>query len=131
MSELHIDIAGDVSRFAPGDVVSGEATWRLGVEPKAIELRLVWRTQGRGSTDEGVVQSMRLESPGLSGEDPFAFTMPDGPLSFSGRLISLAWFVEGVSHQPDITASTPIDLVLGDEPINITATRKLHAEGAG
>jgi hypothetical protein len=41
-----------------------------------------------------VVQTKRIDNPGALGSDPFSFTLPPGPYSFSGRLISLIWALE-------------------------------------
>jgi len=53
-----------------------------------FEVRLGWRTRGKGNTDQDVVATVK------TGRD-FWFRLPaDGPYSFSGKLVSLVWAVE-------------------------------------
>ena len=42
----------------------------------------------------GVVSTVTFGNPGLQDRRPFRITLPDGPFSFSGKLISLAWALE-------------------------------------
>jgi hypothetical protein len=42
----------------------------------------------------GVAQTLRFDEPGAYGSKDFSFTLPDGPYSFSGKLISLVWAIE-------------------------------------
>jgi hypothetical protein len=37
---------------------------------------------------------MRLDNPNAVGWKDFSFTLPEGPYSFSGQLISLVWALE-------------------------------------
>ena len=84
--------------FAPGDELAGSASWRLPSDPEAVELRLSWRTEGRGDTDRDVVARERFDAPGKQDWRPFTFRLPDGPYSFSGALISLTWELELVAE---------------------------------
>ncbi len=83
--------------FAPGEEISGEAAWQF-IEPiEVIELRLFWYTAGKGTTDVQVVEVQRFESPGAHQRRAFRFKLPEGPCSFSGKLISLSWALELVA----------------------------------
>ena len=61
---------------------------------RTLELSLLWYTSGKGTRDAGVVQTKRIDNPGALGSDVFSFTLPGGPYSFSGKLISLIWALE-------------------------------------
>jgi hypothetical protein len=57
-------------------------------------LLLRWYTAGKGTRDVGVAQTLRFDGPGAHGSKDFSFPLPDGPYSFSGKLISLIWAME-------------------------------------
>jgi len=77
--------------YAPGETIPGTARWELDREVDSLELRLAWETDGKGTKDSASVKSVFFDSPGLSGMRDFTFQIPDGPYSFSGKLITLSW----------------------------------------
>ena len=109
MTYLRIQIEGNKTAFAPGETVSGTASWQTDT-PASIEVRLFWYTQGKGTRDVGFVNSSALQQPAREGSHRFEFVLPDGPYSFSGKLISLGWALEIVS-QPS-GESDHVDLVV-------------------
>ncbi|MBS0205745.1 MAG: hypothetical protein JSS49_22820 [Planctomycetes bacterium] len=119
MSELAIHL-DDRTAFEPGETISVLIDWSLQIQPDAIELRAVWNTAGKGTTDVGIEQTLRIDSPNLSDSRRVSFTLPAAPYSFSGTLISLVWALElvalpsGVSCRQEITIapdSSEIELV--------------------
>jgi len=90
--------------FRPGEEVRGAVSWELPDEPRSLELRLLWYTAGIGTRDVGVVARLAFERPGASDRRDFALTLPHGPYSFSGKLISLIWALELVARDPDEVA---------------------------
>ncbi len=94
MHKLNIELYDGKNAFAPGERVEGKIQWSVDAEPKALELSLLWYTSGKGTRDASVVNSKRIDRPGSSGSDQFSFTLPSGPYSFSGKLISLIWALE-------------------------------------
>ena len=99
MSSLAIEIEYDKTAFKPGQQIRGTVKWQFEEVPEKLELSLFWRTQGKGTQDTGIVGSMAFESLGQFAQKDFTFTVPDGPYSFSGRLISIIWALELV--EPD------------------------------
>ena len=96
-------------RCAPGEMLEGTFSWSVDHEPDALEVRLFWHTAGKGTRDVGIVDVLRLASPGRSGEaQPFRFRIPEGPYSFSGTLITLAWAVEAVVLPSDESAAAAL-----------------------
>ena len=93
MSGLNIDITDNQQTFLPGQVLSGTVHWNDQRSAKDAFLRLLWYTEGRGTEDIGIVESLDLPDT-LSGRYSFEFNLPIGPYSFSGRLISLIWALE-------------------------------------
>ena len=94
MHTLTIQLEQDKTAFRPGDVVAGTIRWQLNNQVKQVELRLLWYTQGKGDEDVGLIDTVSFDQPGLSDQRAFRFTLPNGPYSFSGSLISLTWALE-------------------------------------
>lgn len=94
--ELSLELTGDRRIFAPGETVAGTAEWSLEGLPEALEVRLFWYTEGRGDQDVSIARTVTLE-PSPQGRHEFELRLPDGPLSFSGKLISLVWALELVA----------------------------------
>lgn len=103
MSTLKIGTYEQKTRFRPADEVAGKALWILDEPPKAVEVRLFWYTQGKGTVDVNVADRVRVEAPPARGEREFRFRLPDAPYSFSGKLISLVWALELVALPSDET----------------------------
>lgn len=95
MSSVRID-RPETSAYRPGDTLDVSVSWDLSEAPKALEARLIWFTQGRGTQDVQVVEAQPAP-PNLRDRQRFRFRLPDGPYSFSGKLITLAWAVEFVA----------------------------------
>jgi hypothetical protein len=94
VSELRIGTYGNETRVRPGDEIAGRALWILDKPARAVEIRLFWYTQGKGTRDVAVVDRVRFENPSRREQHDFRFSAPDGPYSFSGVLISLSWALE-------------------------------------
>ena len=105
----------------PGGRVQGSVTWNLEKLPKDFEVRLFWVTRGIGTEDLQVVEKVSIE-PRKQGEFRLEFTLPEGPYSFSGKLISLVWAVECVANpshhcarQEIIVSPTGGEILLGKD----------------
>ena len=119
MDKLSIYFREDKTIFAPGQAVQGAIQWSLQPNPPAFELSLFWYTMGKGTRDVGVVETLTLDHPGSWGSKDFSFTLPDGPYSFSGKLISLIWALEltcsegeGMTRQEITVSPTGQEIVL-------------------
>lgn len=117
MSRLDISIAGGSAWVRPGDPVNGEVTWRLDDDAEALELRLFWFTEGKGTRDVEVVEELRIDAPGRDGRRSFSFATPEGPYSFSGTLITLRWALELVALPSEETAR--VGLVMAPTPVEV------------
>ena len=99
MEWIQIETRDGGTAFAPGDTVEGSAGWQLERDAESIELRLFWYTQGKGDQDLEVVEVVTFPTPGLEDRRGFCITLPeDGPVSFSGKLISLLWALEVIAE---------------------------------
>ena len=116
---MRIDLHDGRRWYLPGDSISGRVAWTLDAEPEALELRLFWHTSGKGTEDVEIVDDLRIEAVGSSGERSFSFRLPLGPYSFSGSLITLAWSLElmafpggEIERVELVVAPTPVELRL-------------------
>jgi len=111
VSRLEIATEGGRLTFHPGEELRGTASWSLDAPPTKVELRLFWRTEGKGSQDVGVIETVSFDGAGPEDRREFRLHLPSGPYSFSGKLISLIWALELVAEpgadagRQDITLS--------------------------
>lgn len=112
-TELFVGTTDQRSTFRPGEVMEVSVLWALASVPRSIEARLCWFTRGKGTVDAGVVSTQTVPAPPAAGEQTLRFTLPDGPYSFSGKLISLIWAVELVAEPG--ARSTRFEFVLAPE----------------
>ena len=117
MIEMRIDVDDDRRWFLPGETISGRAVWRFDAPPDAVEIRLFWHTSGKGTEDVEIVHRVRFDDGSPHGEREFSFTIPAGPYSFSGSLITLSWGLELV-RLPDGDAKL-VDVVVAPTPVEV------------
>jgi hypothetical protein len=95
-----IRLDDDCRVHKPCETLSGEY-WceSLGDEPvKAIEVSVLWHTEGKGDEDMAVHQFWRrnanVDQP-LDPQQPerFTTTLPNSPLSYEGRIVKVRWCV--------------------------------------
>ena len=97
MAQLEITTEFDNRVFVPGDTIRGKVSWQTttGEAPAgAVELRLFYYTSGKGTRDVAIVDSIAFDLPAASDQRDFEFKLPEGPYSFSGKLVSLIWGLE-------------------------------------
>ena len=103
--------------YTPGELIEGRASWYLDEEVEAVEIRFFWYTSGKGTRDVGVEGNLRIDGPDTSSHREFSFRVPDGPYSFSGKLITLAWAIELVILPSGETER--LDLGVGPRPVEV------------
>jgi len=89
---------GGKRAFAPGGELRGRASWTLDADPESVEVRLFWRTEGKGNPDTGVADTVAFDAPGRQDRREFRLKIPAGPYSFEGKLITILWSVEVVAE---------------------------------
>ena len=107
---LQLLLPNNQTSFEPGEGVTVIAEWTVEPGVHVIELRLVWHTSGKGTTDFAVVQTWRFDNPTFRDTRSIDVSLPSSPYSFSGKLISLSWAFELIA-QPS-GDSTRVDFVL-------------------
>lgn len=113
MNTLQVDLPGDRTSFEPGEEVELTLSWELEEAPESVELRLVWSTSGKGTTDLAVVQRVPFEFPSTQETRRTSVTLPGSPYSFSGKLISLLWAFELIAFPSE--DSTRREIVIAPE----------------
>lgn len=95
---LHLE--GNRRHYRPTEILSGE--YRIlnveSPEVDAIELSVLWRTEGKGDEDLGVHLFTRLSATSGDRIDAqqcgrFSTELPNSPLSYQGALIQIRWCV--------------------------------------
>ncbi|MEM9420644.1 MAG: hypothetical protein AAGA25_16575 [Planctomycetota bacterium] len=122
MPTLTVELNGNQTHFVPGERIDGLAGWDFEEKsPKWVEVRLYWHTLGKGDEDIVVADSVRFEEPREVDAQVFGFTAPQGPFSYEGRLIEIAWGIEVVAHRIKNTAQLDVALSATGEPIRLDA----------
>ena len=98
MEWMQIETRDGAAAFIPGEVIEGTASWQLERAAQSVELRLFWYTRGKGDQDVGVAETVSFPAPALQDRRSFRISLPAGPYSFSGKLISLLWALEVVAE---------------------------------
>jgi len=117
MTVLRIDTDDNRRWYLPGDTISGRAVWSLDEPCEKVELRLFWHTSGKGTEDVEIVNSLSFTADATHGDRAFSFTLPLGPYSFSGTLITLTWALELITL-PD-GAVESVELIVSPTPVEV------------
>ena len=95
---IELDETGRV--FVPGETISGE--YRLESfdfeDIKAVELSILWYTEGKGDEDLDVREFRRISSDELnwlefSRPQRFETVLPNSPLSYNGSILKIRWCI--------------------------------------
>jgi hypothetical protein len=95
-----IRLEGDPRVHWPGETFSGEY-WVESLEAgqvKAIEVSVLWHTEGKGDEDMAVHAFWRRDADDGGPIDPrrperFSTTLPNSPLSYEGQIVKVRWCV--------------------------------------
>jgi hypothetical protein len=106
---MSFDLVLERSRasFKPGETAQGTIAWDLAQAP-TIELRVFWRTEGKGTQDLDVVKVVAVPGGGPRGERSFSLPLPKFPYSYAGKLISIRWFLEAVAQPGGESSAIPL-----------------------
>jgi hypothetical protein len=110
--------------FEPGARVTGVAAWSAPAAPRGMELRLSWAMHGRGGRDFRIADTLPLPAPAATERRPFILTLPEGPYSFRGRLVTLVWTLELVALPGEEKAHVDLVVAPGHKTIDLRATEQ-------
>jgi hypothetical protein len=119
MSNLHLELADGKTKYRPGETIEGVAFWEFPQLPQVLELRLFWRTQGKGMVDHQVVTTVGFDGAKPTDRRPFRFPLPLSPYSVSGILVSIVWGLELVAEPNGGSASVEIVLSPTGEEVRL------------
>jgi hypothetical protein len=95
-----IRLQGEGRQYRPGESLAGEYVFEniLPADLKAIEVSVLWYTEGKGEEDLAVHAFWRFNAEGEGLPDPrrparFETTLPNSPLSYEGHLLKIRWCV--------------------------------------
>lgn len=101
MTPRQIEILFDDDRlsYEPGEELSGQflVVPSEGQTLKAVEVSVLWQTEGKGDEDLGVTHFERIESQSGTADllRPISFRtrLPNSPLSYHGQILRIVWCV--------------------------------------
>lgn len=100
MPLISLQLIDPPAAYHPGDTL--RCQYQIdAVEPadvQAVEVSVMWRTEGKGEEDIGVHHFERIVPGEVRGGDlrqmfPLDTTLPKSPLSYDGQIVKLRWFV--------------------------------------
>ena len=99
-SPIAIMLDGRRRTYVPGEMLSGEYRWDAdpGSQVKAVEVSVLWYTEGKGDEDFGVHFFDRLSVEEGDEVGPrqcarFTTELPKSPLSYEGVIVKIRWCV--------------------------------------
>lgn len=110
MQGITLQLDRDDAAYIPGEPITGQVSWDLDRAPDTITLRLFWQTSGKGTQDMGIAQEEVFELVSLRETRSFVFEGVEGPYSFSGKLITVAWIIEAVAKPGEGFGETTLTL---------------------
>ncbi len=120
MNTIKIHLTDDRTTYTPEQTIRGKLEWQLDDRPRAIELQLIWQTEGKGTKDADAAVVQRWDSPAPSDELSFELTVPPGPLSYHGSMISILWTLEALAVKPHAVASCGITISTAGQAIEFS-----------
>lgn len=123
-NSLILELDADVTEC--GDILTGRVSWVGGdAAPRTVVVSMRFATSGSGSkSDSGGPEEVRIE-PANSESARFELAVPEmGPISFSGRTISVEWRVEARPDRGEsAVAATQVVTVLPKGGLAMWATK--------
>jgi hypothetical protein len=120
---IRIRLDGNGRVYRPGETLSGEYCLDgiLAEDVRAIEISVLWYTEGKGDEDLAVHDFHRIsiENGGLDLEHPgrFSTVLPCSPLTYCGVIVRIHWCVRVrvfIAHGRDLLGE--LEFRLGDVP---------------
>jgi hypothetical protein len=119
MSSISVEPVDGRTAFQPGEEIDVDVRWELDEAPALIELRLVWSTAGKGTTDVRVARTQRIEEPSAGEQRRLTVQLPRSPYSFSGTLVAICWGLELVALPQEESARLEIVIGPGGEEVRL------------
>jgi hypothetical protein len=114
---LELTLEDERTAWEPGARVRGVATWSSPIAPRGMELRLCWALHGRGGRDLKIADTIPLPNPAAAERRAFVLTLPAGPYSVKGALLTLGWTLELVALPGEEKARLELIVAPGGRPV--------------
>jgi hypothetical protein len=121
---MSLELADSRTRYRPGERLEGVAFWDLPELPGSLEVRLYWRTEGKGIVDLEVVERVTFEGAASSERRPFSIELPEGPYSVRGKLVRIIWGVELVAEPGGRSGNVEITISPTGEELRLDSPGK-------
>jgi len=128
---LEIVLGDHAGSYEPGEVLSGcfSLHGMAAQEVRAVELSVLWHTEGKGDEDMSVHFFERIEPRsgelvGLRQPRPFNTVLPNSPLSYDGMIVKICWCVRVrvfLARGKELTQEAPFQLGAVPHPQPVTA----------
>jgi len=119
MSSISVETVDGRTAFEPGEELEVDIRWELDEAPRVVELRLVWNTAGKGTTDVRIARTARIEEPSAADQRRMTVELPRSPYSFSGTLVAIVWALEVVALPQEASARLEIVIGPGGEEVRL------------
>jgi len=116
---LELTLEHGRTAFEPGARAGGVAVWSASAPPRGMELRLSWTLAGKGGRDLRLAETIPLPQPAAAERRPFVLTLPTGPYSFRGALLTLTSALDLVALPGAETARVSLVVAPGNEMISL------------
>ncbi|HEY4310407.1 MAG TPA: hypothetical protein VGN12_13225 [Pirellulales bacterium] len=100
LAELNLSFHDERTEFAPGETLTAEyfAGESCSAEVEALEISVLWFTEGKGDEDFAVHYFQRTETSEAAPVDfrqprQFSTMLPNSPLSYDGVILRIRWCV--------------------------------------
>jgi hypothetical protein len=97
---LKLEIDEPMRVYFPGDTLTGQFSLQgvKGHEVRAVELSVLWHTEGKGDEDMSVHHFERFEPQAGDAQDfseahGFQTKLPASPMSYRGLIVKICWCV--------------------------------------
>lgn len=118
-ASVRILLEGNRRLYQPGNLLSGsyhvDALKSNG--PHAVEISVLWRTEGQGDEDLGVHHFERIDADDKKIDfrqpQPFNTRLPASPLSYQGVIVKICWCVRVRAFLPrgkEVVVEVPFQL---------------------
>jgi hypothetical protein len=112
------------SNCQPSQVLEVAAEWDFESIPYKLIIEMLWQTSGKGSDDSETVFSETWSPNDQSGSKNFTITLPRGPISVRGNLISVQWQFKLTSKRPSEVQLYPFVLSHVREVVQLSSLVK-------
>lgn len=116
-ASVRILLEGNRRLYQPGDLLTG--TYHVespNSSPHAVEISVLWRTEGQGDEDLAVHHFERIDATDkidFRRPQPFSTPLPPSPLSYQGVIVKICWCVRVRAFLPrgkEIVGEVPFQL---------------------